>query len=1838
MKTKRLITAIIVILILPTMMTAQTYSTLWKQVKEAEQNDLPKTEQEVLKQIVAKARQEQNYGQLLKAEMQHARSQCAVSPDSIVPAIEQLQHQADTESNVALKAIYNCVLGYIYRDNPQLDRDNYLELSHKYFIKALESPSELAAVKATNYEPFVIKGQDSRFFGDDLLSLIGWEARQFSLLRDFYLAAGNRRATLLASCRQLEAEEPSEMEPLNKSRHIQRLDSLINEYQDLPECGEAAICRYQFMDKRTDATDEQKWQYINMALERWGGWQRMNTLRNAQRQLSALMYEAELTEKVVIPGKSQTVMLKNLRAISGLTMNVFKVNVDGSTNLNPESSSDYKKLKSLLTALPQLTQTRQYVGKRPYELFEDSLTLEGLQPGVYMLEFESTPATHTSRCLYCVSDIRVLSQPLPDNKRRIVAVNATTGQPVKGATVAVMSGYGSERNTKKLTANEQGECIYNAKDNGNISIRAYTSEDKACPYVDDWGYFYFDDNEEPSSATAVYTDRAIYRPGQTVHVAAILYSTRNGRDHSVVNGKEVLMRLYDANSNIVGEQRAITDDFGTCTAQFSLPSKGLTGQFYIRANGQVHYFSVEEYKRPAFEVDIPRVAQNYEDGDTVMVKGTARTYAGVPVQYAMVKYKVKRTRAYWWMSYSRWNTGYIGTGSNDEIMAEGETITDDKGMFTVDVPMVLPKTKYPMFYNFVVTADVTDLAGETHQGQVTLPLGNRKTAFSAILPEKVLNEGKVKMAFHQQNMAGVDLDAVVRYRFDSGRWQETKTNKLIEVPKLKSGKHVLHAVCMEDTLEQEFVAFSIDDRRPVADTRSWFYASHEQFAMSGEPVTLQVGSSDKNVHVLYTIITGNKILESGAVDISNELINRKFKYSDEYGNGLLLTYAWIKDGKPYTYMTTIRRPMPDMNLDVKWKTFRNKLTPGQKEEWMLTVTNADGTPANAQLMATLYDKSLDQLVQHSWRLYPSVRIPLPSSSWIQPTWGGTACSGYKNSGNLSVQPMRYNHLDYDVLPSYGYGYSMMRNRMDMMVYEEASPMMMKSASMAKGNGMADMLAEAEEADLGSEEASESPEEKKAEVQIRENLQETAFFLPQLVADSTGQVNIKFTLPESLTTWRFLSIAHTRDMKYGAMADEAVARKEVMIQPNMPRFLRRDDKGVISARIVNMSDGAISGTAILQLLDPETEHVVLEQKQQVSVPDSSTVGVSFSVVPGESKLSSYTLLIARMSIITPKHSDGEQHYLPILPSTERVTVTVPFTQIAPGTKEISLNDMIPASVADTKLTVEYTNNPAWLMIQALPIVGHPHDDCAFCQVTSLYANSIGRYLLKQNPTAKHVFESWSRETAAETSLMSSLQKEQELKDLVLSETPWMMDADNEHKQKLMLAEFFDANTIDQKISSALDRLKALQNGDGSWSWWPGMKGSVYVTTSLCETMVRLDMMTGKQNDTRKMLNKGLDFLADEAVKLVNEMKKQEKKGIKQYFPSRQALQWLYICAIDGRDFPKKVTEANTYLKNLLKKDVKNQTIYEKALSAIILQNKTYVKSLKEWTVYKENMGRYYDTQRAGYSWRDYKIPTQVAAIEALKMLTPQDTLTICEMQRWLLQEKRTQAWDTPLNSIDAIFAFLNQNSVVLAPQAATVLAIDGNKLETSEATAGLGYVKTSMSNFKQQAGGSIFSASKTSSGTSWGAVYAQFTQKASEIADMSSGLSVKRELLVEGENNKLIPVDSNLKVGDKVIVRITVEADRDYDFVQIADKKAACMEPLMQLSGYDWRGGYYCSPKDNTTNYFFDLMPKGTHVIMKEYYIDREGLYQTGTCTVQCAYSPEFRGTAKSQAITVKPAK
>ena len=1799
---KRYILTLIIAVFALMQAAAQTYDNLWKQADIIARKDQPRSEIGVMKKIISKASAAKDYGQLLAAEMRQMILWKEISADSLMPNVERMEAEVLKVKDPALKAVRYAVLGKVYSDMDE-------KKSEEFFKKALQQPELLAKHTSTEYVPLTLKGVDGSSFNNDLLHLIGFEAdskEAYLQLYTYYNKVGNRGAACLCAYKLIEKYRQDDVREVKKSKYLQTIDSLIQVYQDIPEAGELAVEHFRFMEGATDAKPQDKLNYINYALSRWGGWSRMNELRNAQKRLTEPMFRVKDMPQVLRPGEKAWVQL-NVRNLQNLKISISRLNITADNDYNAQDEATYKMLLKKTTKLHQKDYSRNYYGRPDYEEVKDSIEIGGNLPlGAYLMEVSSdNTGIAPQRKLFYVSNLAVMIQQLPDDKHRYVVVNATDGQPIAGAKIELYDqwyGFNTKKDKRtvhaRLTTDENGEAYFKNVD-GNILIS--TSNDKFTPakgiYLSRDRYYEKKDNV---SKYQVYTDRSIYRPGQTIHASAISYIVKKGLDASVPGkSMELNFILRDANWKQVAEQKATTDEYGTASVDFELPKEGQTGQYSISVNGTAtEYVRVEEYKRPTFEITFPKVNEKYNWGDTVVVKASAKTYAGVPVQGAKVEYQVTRRNQLWW-----W-----GAGSAGQLVKTDSCVTREDGTFDVEIPLeasLSGKDEVDMsdfmriarFFNFEVSAIVTDISGESHEGVMSLPLGTKPTILTVNLPKRIETDSLKTVTFAYRNASGMPISSRLKYRIDKGEWKDAEANAPVSIKEYasssassslvwKSGVHQLEAICGQDTLLQKFTLFSMKDTHPVEPTTEWYYQTAKTFPRDGKPVYIQVGSSENGAHIVYSIIAGNKLLEKGAWELGDSIVTLPFTYKEEYASGIVLNYSFVKQGKCYTRMMSIARPLPEKKLNIAWKTFRNRLTPGQKEEWTLKITTPDGKPAKAQLMSVLYDKSLDQIAPHSWNFSLGFYQSLPNCYWKHNL---TFRSFYLNG----VYPTKYydeKQLDVDKFDGKFFSYyaymqavelsklerssggtvEAVRVQKDELVREEAKVVRIRGSKMVRvgaaapsANKVFDVVEEMPQFAGGSGSDAEQYLDK---VQVRENLNETAFFYPALESDNNGNVAIRFTLPESVTTWKFMGLAHDKEMRNGLLVDEAVAQKTVMVQPNMPRFLREGDKAVLVAKVFNTSGKKVSGNARMQILDPETNKVVWQKEQKYNIDAEGTTTLSFDVQ--NLKEGTY---INKVVVAGNGYSDGEQHYLPVLSDKELVVNTLPITLHEAGKKDFDLTQLFlnkngkqVKADKDTKVTVEYTNNPSWLMMKALPAVSNPTEEDAISLMAAVYANSISRHI--------------------------------------------------------------QSDTLKVEIDKYMNLLKKLQNADGSFSWWKGMGGSRYVTTEVAEMMVRLNAIVGKQSSTSKMLSSAITYLRQQTAREVQEMKKREQEN-KQYeaTPSEQALHYLYIITMNFTRLDGSALEDVHYLLGKLKKMTSSLTIYGKAKAAVVLaknyDEKTaadYLKSIEEYSVYREEMGRYYDTRKAYYSWRNYKIPTEVAAIEALQQLNG-NKQTIEEMQRWLLMSKRTQAWNTPVNTVDAVFAFMNGNKQNLNRKAENaVIKLDGKLIPMPKDSTTLGYVKSE----QEGKDASHLTIDKKSDYTSWGAVYAEFKQPISEIASSESGIKISRK------------VASKAKVGDRVKVTITLNADRDYDFVKVVDKRAACLEPVGQISGYQWGLGCYVSPRDNTTNFYFERLSKGKHVIEMEYYVDREGDYRSGSCTVECTYSPEFGGRTEGYKITI----
>ena len=1821
--------------------TAQTYDNLWKQADIIAQKDQPKSEIGVMKKIISKATVAKDYGQLLAAEIRQAILWREISPDSLTPNVKRMETEALKAKDPVLKAVRYAVLGKVYREVNG-------KKSEEFFKKALEQPELLARNASTGYVPLTLKGVDGSSFNNDLLHLIGFEAdskEAYLLMYTYYDKVENRGAACLCAYKLIEKYRQDDVREVRKSKYLNTIDSLIHVYQDIPEAGELAVEHFRFMEGATDAKPLDKLNYINYALNRWGGWSRMNVLRNAQKRLTEPMFQVKDMPQVLRPGEKAWVQL-DVRNLQNLNIRLSRLNITADHEYDAQNEATYKMLLKKTTKLHQKDFSRNYYGRPDYEEVKDSIEIGGNLPlGAYLMEVTSdNTGIAPQRELFYVSNLAVMIQQLPDDRHRYVVVNATDGQPVPGAKIVLYDRNYDDKTGKfkrvihaRMTTDDQGEAYFKNVD-GKVLI--YTSADKFAPakdiYLSRARYYEKKDDEVKYQ---LFTDRAIYRPGQKVHATAVSYIVKKGLDASVPGkSKELKFILRDANWKQMAEQKATTDEYGTASVDFELPKEGQTGQYSISVNGTAtEYVRVEEYKRPTFEITFPKVNEKYTWGDTVVVKASAKTYAGVPVQGAKVEYQVTRRNQLWW-----W-----GAGSAGQLVKTDSCVTREDGTFDVEIPLEASLSgkdeadmsdfmRIARFFNFEVSAIVTDISGESHEGVMSLPLGTKPTILTVNLPKRIETDSLKTVTFAYRNASGMPIASNLKYRIDGGEWKVAEANAPVAIKEYaassassahvwKSGVHQLEAICGTDTLQQKFTLFSIKDTHPMEPTTEWYYQTAKTFPHDGKPVYVQVGSSENGAHIVYSIIAGNKLLEKGAWELGDSIVTLPFTYREEYASGVVINYSFVKNGECYARKISIARPLPEKKLNITWKTFRDRLTPGQKEKWTLHVTTPDGKPAKAQLMSVLYDKSLDQLAEHTWEM------SLGFSQWLPDCYWKSNLKYYK-MGLAGTYPTKYydeKELDVDKFDGkyfsfYAYMQAMQLSKLERSYGGTVEAVRMEKHSMVKdelvrdeakvmrsrGNQMARVGAAAPSANKVFAAVEEMPQfaggsgsdagQYLDKVQVRENLNETAFFYPALESDNQGNVAINFTLPESVTTWKFMGLAHDKEMRNGCLVDEAVAQKTVMVQPNLPRFLREGDKSTIVVKLFNTSDKKVNGNARMQILDAETQKVVWQKTQGYRIDAEGSATVSFDVQGLKEGV-----YINKVVAAGNGYSDGEQHYLPVLGNRELVVNTLPITLHQQGEQSFDLSRLFlnkegkqAKGAENAKVTVEYTNNPSWLMVKALPSISNPDEEDAISLMSAIYANTITTHIQKHLSLEKQPEQNLSQEN---------------------------------HSQQNLSQE-----TI--RLQNQVEKLKKLQNADGSFSWWKGMKGSRYMTTSVAEMMVRLNAVAGVQKSTAKMLTSAINYLSWQTAQEVREMKKQEEKKHK-VSPSEQALHYLYILSMDGRKMKQNQEADKTYLLEKMSKMTGDFTIYGKARAAVVLakncqQNADYrekageyLQSVNEYAVYREEMGRYYDTRKALYSWRNYKIPTQVSVIEAMQMLKPNDKQTIEELQRWLLMSKRTQSWDTPVNTVDAVYAFMKGNESNWNRKAENaVLKLDGKLLPMPQDSTTLGYVKT------EKAGkASTLSINKKSDYTSWGAVYAEFKQPLSEIASAESGIKVRRVIVPAESQGR---GKAQAKVGEKVKVTLIITADRDYDFVKIVDKRAACLEPVNQLSGYQWGMECYVSPKDNTTNFYFDRLSKGKHFVEMEYYVDRKGDYQSGSCTAECTYSPEFGGRTEAYKMTV----
>ena len=1873
-------------------MQAQTYDNLWKELEVLERKDLPKSVISEAMKIYDKAKAEQNVPQMMKAYLTAMQYRSLLTPDSLKVDMNGLEQWASQTGSMEDKAILYSILGEMTMPADVKKGLGYLQAS-------LKDKDRLLLIPVEKLRPMVRVGEASkRYFRDNLYNLLARRAIQIMQQYRWQAAAkANQTNSLPADMTDMDQFVTYQFVPVsdcdltaavmqtyqsllkaydteteregwlltgidalnylyrnfsgNFSNDVcqQELRKWIHTYPAVKTVPEAYLALAQFLQYQNNQVERLR--IVREGIAGYPRYEGINQLKNIEKEILNASLSLEIA--TAYPGEQQSVKV-NYKNLTGITLQLYKVNLPVTSAVLQNRTTHFESKYARL-------QREEHFSLKPttdYLNVDTTLTIQAPQAGIYFLKAVPDGKKGVSDgTLMNVTALKTIYRPLPDGTLELVVVDAVSGQPVSEAEVTIYTEKGGGYSPQQTyQADKQGTLKLDFLNSNKYWYNAHTAADNAMPILNLWKNDYYYKESKRKEVLQLFTDRSIYRPGQTVYVSGLAYEMEKDSTR-VLADKKYTVSLYDANNNETGKVEVRTNGFGSFSGQFVLPSPCLTGYFSLRAADTSVSFKVEEYKRPTFDVTFEPVKVEYQVGDSIEVVGMAKTFAGAPVQNARVHYNISRSYAWVWR--------FMGRGS---ARWEGEAMTDADGKFSVPVHFEIDsdRRESPLwYYTYNIQADVTDGAGETQQANLSLPLGSTSMVLNMDnLPDNLVKEKKLEIKLTAMNLSGEPVDTPVTYQVvemeEQKDGQEKEGRKVLTgtveanksfVPEaiyaLPSGNYRLKLSAKntqgrECTASKNFLLFSLNDKRPPFVITDWFYQDGLEFD-AASPATIYIGSSEKNVYLLYDVFAGNKRLESKRIELSDSVVSFRFPYKKEYGDGILVSMAFVKDGRLYSHNARIMKPAPEKKLQLKWTTFRDKLRPGQQEEWKLTVLYPDGSPAEAEMLATMYDASLDKIYSaHKLDFGVDFHYVVPLTYWNTSYMRNAYLYVDFPLKRLRAVPLEYSEL---IIPSTG--------RMEAMVvgYGGSPRATLAGALKIRGRSAAnavmnqeavtDMVLQEEMVETSAQEKVEmgSSEElaETGDIQIRENFAETAFFYPQLRTNEKGEVSISFVLPESLTRWKFMGLAHTRNVDYGKIEATATASKEFMLQPNMPRFVRVGDKANIAASLMNLSDKGVKGTVRMELFNPETEKVFYSQKQKFDVKGGETGHVNFTFEVSDK----YAVMACRMVADGDTFSDGEQRYIPVLTDKQWVTETVPLNVNGEGAHTFSLENLFnkhSKTASEQRLTVEFTAHPAWYAVQALPVVAHPQNEDALSWATAYYAHSLAAYIVKENPRIKQVFDSWKAQGGTKETFMSNLQKNQELKNILLAETPWLAEATNEAEQKQRIATLFDLNTMNSQLAVSVEKLGELQNADGAWSWYKGMQGSRYVTTQVMEMLVRLNALTHQDADSRMqpMIQKGFEYLGKQAAEEYKSMKEAEKKGAVGIRPSEQVLRYLYICALDGKaPVDEKV---NRYFIDKLSGEGKELTIYGKALGAIILQQsgkvaeaRLFMQSLMEYSVVTDEMGRYFDTPKARYSWFSYKIPTEVAAMEAIQRIT-KDTKAIDEMKRWLLKQKQTQTWETPIATADAVYALMATGASDLLANTGGVEITLGKEVIRTPADDAIGYIKKTVSgdvmNIKK------VRVDKEGAGMGWGAVYAQYLESMDQIGEQGNGLSVSRQLYKGDEAlNESVP----LKVGDKITVRLTVKADRDMDFVQIKDDRAACMEPLQAVSGFRWGNGlgYYQATKDASTQFFIDQMRKGTYVIEYQVYVNRTGEYQAGIATVQSAYAPEFGGHTGGYRVMVE---
>lgn len=1689
-------------------------------------------------------------------------------------------------------------------------------------------------------------------------SVLLTDLKRIAVLSKFRNAYNTNALPLLKNMLKDWKEEPISVEIIEKIADIYQYDiSMIVE------------------DLKKEEKTKELYDLLQNTVPKFPKYERISAIENRLLQLTQPEFSASGNNTFAT--KSEKKIDVTYKNIGSLTAKLYKLSSPLSFAAKAYGGSANKKeqktfVKDIVFPLPD---------KAPYLQGNTEMKIDVTEYSAYKLEFDYPGKDKSDQYrqddyYFSVSDLAVFSRLSEQNKYEFFVVNRENGKPLTNAKVNI---YKLPRNwhdsslelVETISTNAIGLAVYNKKiPNNDVFYQAVSGNDAASmltplPYS---YYGYSDGNTRVRESVSIFTDRAFYRPGQTVFFKAIATTTA-GEKSQIAVGKSSEFILRDANGQEVSKQTLKTNEFGSVSGEFVLPQGALSGYFNIRTQSGSISFRVEEYKRPTFEVTFDKIEKTYKSGEEITLTGKAENYSGIKLQNANVSYLITRQQSWWW----RW-------GGSPEHFAEGTVKTDENGKFTIAfTPQKTEENASSRsIYTFNIEATVTDVNGETQMGGYSVTVGDISMVLNVEIPDKLEKSSDEKIVISAKNLDGNDIKASGTYQVFSlhennsvntqvsqgGNFETGEQTALKEqLKKLTSGKYRIKMQSKDDrgneiTAEKDFVLFSYSDKRPPFKTNEWLVVKNSTFS-SNKPAEIILGATD-NINALYELWQENRLLERKWVNINNE--NRLFTipYKSEYKKNVTLMLTYVKDEKFYHHSTQLVPEKGKTELDVTLDVFRDKIRPGANEEWRLLLKDANGSPVAAEILASMYDFSLDQIYSA-----PKWMLSLPQfynyrtavSLERDQSFYSLQINDYIPQSLKNVATFEFDRFNWFGYSLFYYGRIMMRGAKAGGVQsyagaEEKIELASAPVAIRVEDAASNVLAE-EEIEITRREATPPPAPMPpSEVQIRRNFNETAFFFPQLRTNDKGETQIAFTVPESNTRWRFRVLAHDKNLNSGYAEAFAQSQKELMVTPNMPRFFRHGDRASISTKISNLSDKTVSGNVKMEFFNPVTDEVlntISVEKQ--SLPFSLAKGVSSDAVWTFDVPSNIDVVGVRIVAQSESFSDGEQHALAVLPSRMLVTESMRMDVNGTQTKEFTMDRLAnktSGTIEDYRLTLEFTSNPAWYAVQALPVLSNPDNDNAVSWFASYYANTLGMHISEAYPKVSAMIEAWKKQGGDSETLLSNLEKNQELKNVLLEETPWVLEAKNEAEQKQKLSLLFDLNRNQNLTRQAIDKLAELQTSQGGWSWFKGFYPSRGISHYILYGFNQLKELKAVEftNDIITMQTKAVSYVDAEALRNFEELKKYNKNWRKIESISVFELEYLYVRSLYNQPMDAKTKEMVDFYTSIVEKNWTRFGLYERSLIAVLMHRngkenivQNILKSYREHATVSEEKGMFWANNRAHVFMSQSAVSVHTFIMDAFRICGAKAD-EMDNMKRWLLKQKQTQLWESTHATMDAVYALLSTGTDWFLSENKTAVTIADRRINPAKQELGTGYFKESWHKSEIVSQMGKVKIENSGNAPAWGALYWQYYEDLDKISKTDASLDVEKLLFVEktdvsGTKLNTITSDSPLKVGDKVIVRLTVRADRDFEFVHLKDMRAASFEPIEQLSGVKWQGGtiYYQTSKDASTNFYFDVLPRGTYVFEYGVFVTRTGDYSNGITTIQCMYAPEF--TSNTAGVRVK---